>query len=455
VGGCGYPNTGLYIRDLGAKWGSIEIGGGQHPWASKIDQNRRIDGIDGTRLEDRRAQARIMSKVLHSINVGMSFLWIVASLSTASAQVNALQHLAATHLGSDQGVFVEAEDGTVLVAQQETRPVHPASVTKVATTLALLERLGPNHRFETRFASGRPHEGGSLDGDLVVESSGDPFFVFENAFLVLRELHARGLHEVSGNLTVQGPWMFNWQADPAGHRLKRTLEGLDGAEAWAAIGEPRSRLREVAVRFLAEAAQRPSGSVLVVHRSPPLLTIVKALNGYSNNVFHPLSDRIGGPKAVETIVREHLPADWQSEVTITNAAGAGETNRLSPRAAVAILVELRKLLRGQGKDLPSVLPVNGLDSGTLEKRLYDANYRARIVGKTGTFGSVGATALVGVLRTPKYGPVAFAVLNSWVPVAEARARQDAFLRALIDALEAQPWVDEADDRPIHAEARVD
>jgi D-alanyl-D-alanine carboxypeptidase/D-alanyl-D-alanine-endopeptidase (penicillin-binding protein 4) len=397
----------------------------------------------------------VSGNVWHATIVGFCFICIGLILpNTATAQVSELQHFAATYFGADQGVFVQAEDGTILVAQQESRPVHPASVTKVATTLALFENLGHDYRFETRFLGAGPVIGGSLDGDLVVRATGDPFFVFENTFLMLRELHARGLREVRGDIRVEGPLIFNWKADPTGQRLKRALQGLDGSEAWAAIGEPASRLKEVALRFAAGRSQLTSSKVLIENRSPPLTTIIKALNGYSNNVFHLLSDSIGGPQAVEAIVRKHLPPALYSEITIANAAGAGELNLLSPRAAVAILWELRKQLRAHGKDLPSVLPVNGLDAGTLRKRLGEGHYRGCIVGKTGTFGSVGATALVGVLRTGKYGHVAFAVLNSWLPVPEARRRQDDFLRALIDATEAKPWDYVPEEKPIFAEARI-
>jgi D-alanyl-D-alanine carboxypeptidase/D-alanyl-D-alanine-endopeptidase (penicillin-binding protein 4) len=149
-----------------------------------------------------------------------------------------------------------------------------------------------------------------------------------------------------------------------------------------------------------------------------------------------------------------VAAALQSEITITNGAGAGDTNRLSPRAAVALLWELRKELRAHGKDLTSALPVNGLDVGTLQHRLSEDRYRARIVGKTGTFGSVGASALVGVLHTAKYGDVAFAVLNSGVPVPEARRRQDEFLRALIDATDAKPWDYVPGGKPIFSQATV-
>jgi D-alanyl-D-alanine carboxypeptidase/D-alanyl-D-alanine-endopeptidase (penicillin-binding protein 4) len=249
--------------------------------------------------------------------------------------------------------------------------------------------------------------------------------------------------------------IFNWKADPMGLRLKRALQGLEGEEAWAAIDEPSLPLKEAALVFAAGPSQQPAANILMRNRSPPLIAIIKALNGYSNNVFHLLSDRIGGPAAVEAAMRKHLPPALHSEITITNAAGAGESNRLSPRAAVAILWELRKQLRAQGKDLPNALPVNGLDTGTLKQRLSEHPYRGRIVGKTGTFGSVGATALAGVLRTDKYGDVAFAILNSGLPVPEARRRQDVFLRALIDAAKAEAWDYVAKEKPIFTQAIVD
>jgi D-alanyl-D-alanine carboxypeptidase/D-alanyl-D-alanine-endopeptidase (penicillin-binding protein 4) len=324
----------------------------------------------------------------------------------------------------------------------------------VATSLALLEKLGHGYQFATQFVAGGPVTDGSLKGDLVVRASGDPTFVFENAFLMLRELHAKGLRQVKGDLKLEGPLIFNWKADAMGLRLKRALQGLDGDAAWAGIGKTSSPAGKVSLQFAAGKPEPAAEKALIENRSPPLIAIVKALNGYSNNVFHLLSDRIGGPQEVEALARKHVPTALQSEITITNAAGAGESNRLSPRAAVAILWALRKELRAHGKDLPDVLPVNGLDAGTLKHRLIEAAHRGCVVGKTGTFGSVGASALVGVLHTAKYGDVAFAVLNSWVPVAEARRRQDKFLRALLDATAAKPWDYAPDERPIFTKATI-
>jgi D-alanyl-D-alanine carboxypeptidase len=378
-----------------------------------------------------------------------------AHCRTATAQVNELEQLATSIFDSDQGVFVQAEDGTVLVAQQEFRPVHPASVTKIATSLALLEQLGPDYRFETQFLASGPIVESRLAGDLVVRASGDPSFVFENAFVILNQLHSWGLREVMGDIRVEGPLVFNWKADPIGLRLKRALQGLDGTEAWTMLAKSSVPLRDVALRFAADRSEKSSSKFLIRNRSPPLITIIKALNGYSNNVFHLFSDRVGGPARVEALVRSHLPSTMRSEITITNAAGGGELNRLSPRAAVALLWAVRKQLRSLGKDLPSILPVNGLDVGTLKHRLAEVPYRGCIVGKTGTFGSVGASALVGLLHTSKYGDVAFAVLNKGLLVPEARRRQDLFLRGLIDASGAKPWDYVSEEEPIYNKAIVD
>lgn len=376
----------------------------------------------------------------------------LAALARAVTTAPELQALAPL-VGPGQGVYAQAEDGTVLVAQADERAVHPASVTKVATTLALLERLGLGHRFDTRVLARGDVADGRLHGDLVVVGGNDPYFVYESAFLVLRRLRALGLASVDGGLAARGPLLFNWKPDPQATRIETALRGADGGEAWIAVGGNQP-LASAALRF--GRARSPGAGdehQLAVHRSPPLLAVAKTLNGYSNNVFHYASESIGGPHAVEAIARAHVPPAWRDEIVIDNGAGGGSTNRLSPRAAVALVVALGRLLAEQGHTLVDVLPVSGVDPGTLQKRLLD---RPRyVVGKTGTFGSEGASALAGSLRTRRWGTVTFAVLNHGVAVPAARARQDAFVRALIEATDAAPWDYATPARSAYLEAIVE
>lgn len=348
------------------------------------------------------------------------------------------QALARDVVGAGQGVLVVAEDGTVLASEAADRAVHPASVTKVATSLALLQKLGPEHRFETRVLAGGPVDAGTLHGDLVVEGGGDPFLVDEGAALILRRLHALGVRHVDGRLAVRGPLLFDWQRDPEGTQLARALAGKIASWPTTPDWPP---LADAALAFRGGKGTRSgSPAALVDYRSPPLLAIVKALNGYSNNVFHFASDAIGGPPAVEAAARAAVPAELRSEILVTNGAGGGTENRISPRAAVALLGALRRELARYGRDVTAVLPVSGIDPGTLRERLLAAPAgRGIVVGKTGTYGSEGASALAGILRTERYGLVTFAILNRGVPVPEARRRQDELVTKLAAALGAKPW----------------
>jgi D-alanyl-D-alanine carboxypeptidase/D-alanyl-D-alanine-endopeptidase (penicillin-binding protein 4) len=378
--------------------------------------------------------------------------FVLAMAVRAESAEPPLQALAIEHVGPDQGVFVDAEDGSVLASVVADRAVHPASVTKVATSLALLERLGPAHRFETRVGSTGTLRDGRLQGDLIVHGGNDPFFVYESAFLVLRELHERGIRRIGGRLRITGSFLLNWQPDPTGSRLGAALRGRTGAAAWTPVSHG-LLLERAALRFddanLAGGDEQP----LVTHRSPPLLHVVKALNGFSNNVFHYASDTIGGPHAVQAIAREHVPPELRDGIIIDNGAGGGSTNRLSPRAAVVILRALDRYTKSIGHGLVDVMPVSGVDPGTLRERLLDR--RRYVVGKTGTFGSVGACALVGLVRSRKLGTVAFAVLNHNVPVPEARKRQDTFVRALLEAVDAEPWPYDTPTKPTYTLAAVD
>ena len=389
---------------------------------------------------------------------------MVAAALAAADTPPALTTLARTILGAGQGVYVEAADGSILVAQAASQAVHPASVSKVPTTLALLRRFGPDHRFTTTFAArGLVHDG-LLDGDLLVESDGDPYFVDENALLVAQRLNELGIRRVSGTLRPRGALTFNWQSDSEALRLRQALSGMAPVAAWQAVhalglGHAASSASLVpsppALQFSgAASATMEFTRPLVVHRSQPLLSLAKALNDYSNNIFKPLADAAGGAAAVESLARSAVPAAMRAEITLGDGAGTDARNRLSPRAAVKLLRALEIELAGTGHTLVDILPVAGIDEGTLRDRLNAPEETGRIVGKTGTFGDYGASALVGAIPTSDRGTVYFAILNHGVPVPEARRRQNHFLHELLASVHSVPWAYTRDPRPAIARAEV-
>jgi serine-type D-Ala-D-Ala carboxypeptidase/endopeptidase (penicillin-binding protein 4) len=398
-----------------------------------------------------------------------------AASSAYGAQLDGLEAEATSILGVGQGVYVETADGTVLLAEAAEVAVHPASVSKVPTTLALLRKLGPGHRFTTTFASSGRIRGGTLHGDLLVESDGDPAFVDEDALLVVDRLHQSGIRRVAGSLRVRGPFTFDWQDDGDGSRLRQALSGRISPRALMTVRAmqlenpnvpaPRS-LRAGIIQFTAPVAELAEGPTtaggtgplearpLVVHRSQPLLSLAKGLNDYSNNIFAPLADQAGGAQAVETLARSVVPEAMRPEITLGDGAGADPRNRLSPRAAVRLLRALDQELASTGHHLFDILPVAGIDAGTLHDRLNGPAEVGRVVGKTGTFGSYGASALVGAITTSDHGIVYFAILNHDVPVPEARRRQDQFVRNLLAHLHSLAWNYQVDPRPAVARVEV-
>ncbi len=390
----------------------------------------------------------------------------LASQTANSAQPLTLAAEAKLILGADQGVYIETSDGKSLLAQQAQKPVHPASVSKVPTTLALLRKLGPDYRFVTTFSARAPVANGTLQGDLLVESNGDPAFVDENALLVADHLRDSGITQVAGNLRLHGAITFNWEGDEDGARLRRALTGIVSPAALAAVrafelentsGPAPARLLPTGLKFIGgeDSTAAPSAArTLLIHRSQPLLPLAKSLNDYSNNIFKPLADAAGGASAVQALARSAVPAAMQSEITLGDGAGTDPINRLSPRAAVKLLRALEDELKKSGHALFDILPVSGIDAGTLRRRLDGPDEVGRIVGKTGTYGDYGASALVGAIPTTNMGTVYFAILNHGVPVPEARRRQDRFVRALLTHLESVPWNYRPDIRPAIARAEI-
>lgn len=384
-------------------------------------------------------------------------LAVAALTGAAPARATDLAAEARRLVGAGQGVHVETEAGRVLVSEAGARAVHPASVSKIPTTLALLRKLGPDYRFETRFFADGPVADGLLSGPLVVEGRGDPYFVDENALLVVEALRRAGVRQVKGELLVEGRLLFNWKADGLSARIRRALDGGTPPAAWQAVRARVASAGAVAPRleFLRPPlAGHGAPALLATHRSQPLRFMLKALNGYSNNIFAPFAEAAGGIADVERVVRRDLPADWRGELVLGDGAGAHPRNRMSPRATVRILRSLSGELAPHSLDLADVMPVAGVDEGTLKKRLDRPGERGVVVAKTGTYGDYGACALAGALRTKQHGVVYFAILNRGVPIEEGRRRQDAFLRALMKALGAEPWPYRRDDAPAFSRAEI-
>ncbi|WP_237763308.1 D-alanyl-D-alanine carboxypeptidase/D-alanyl-D-alanine-endopeptidase [Thiobacillus denitrificans] len=80
--------------------------------------------------------------------------------------------------------------------------LNPASVMKLVTSFAALNQLGPGYVWTTDVWANGTVEDGVLHGDLVIKGHGDPTLTLERMWLLQRELRARGVRHIRGNLVL-------------------------------------------------------------------------------------------------------------------------------------------------------------------------------------------------------------------------------------------------------------
>ncbi|WP_407316189.1 D-alanyl-D-alanine carboxypeptidase/D-alanyl-D-alanine-endopeptidase [Pseudomonas sp. nanlin1] len=80
--------------------------------------------------------------------------------------------------------------------------VNPASTMKLITTYAALEMLGPTYQWKTEFFTDGTLSDGILHGNLYLKGGGDPKLNMEKLWLLMRDLRANGVRQVTGDLVL-------------------------------------------------------------------------------------------------------------------------------------------------------------------------------------------------------------------------------------------------------------
>ena len=99
-------------------------------------------------------------------------------------------------------VLIEADTGHTVLAARQHLPQNPASLMKLLTTAAALDRLGPAFSWATPVWLNGPVQGGVLEGSLHIKGSGDPKLVLERVWLLLRRVQQLGVREIRGDIVL-------------------------------------------------------------------------------------------------------------------------------------------------------------------------------------------------------------------------------------------------------------
>lgn len=124
----------------------------------------------------------------------------------------------------------EVTDGKVLASANTALAYSPASTMKLLTTDAALELLGPTFTWKTQAYASGPQSGDILQGDLIIKGNGDPKLVVENFWLFLRQIRAKGIREIRGNVVLDRSAFAEEVYDPSkfdGDAMKPYNAGVD------------------------------------------------------------------------------------------------------------------------------------------------------------------------------------------------------------------------------------
>tara|TARA_R110000787_G_scaffold274979_1_gene383215 strand:- start:58500 stop:59864 length:1365 start_codon:yes stop_codon:yes gene_type:complete len=93
---------------------------------------------------------------------------------------------------------IDADTGAVLASQNADAAFPPASTAKLATMIAALGILGPEHRFRTKLLARGTLKGSVLSGDIVLQGDGDPLFSANDLRALAVRLADIGIKRVDG-----------------------------------------------------------------------------------------------------------------------------------------------------------------------------------------------------------------------------------------------------------------
>jgi D-alanyl-D-alanine carboxypeptidase/D-alanyl-D-alanine-endopeptidase (penicillin-binding protein 4) len=104
-----------------------------------------------------------------------------------------------------------------LLRHNARQAMNPASTMKLVTTYAALELLGPAYTWKTEVLTDAPTPNGQseLSGNVYLRGSGDPRLAQEQFWLLLRQLRARGVATITGDLVLDRSAFALAPHDPA------------------------------------------------------------------------------------------------------------------------------------------------------------------------------------------------------------------------------------------------
>lgn len=140
-----------------------------------------------------------------STSLGLAITLFVAIGAPAWALPDSVAALMRTHGLSESALSVvirRVGEKKSAISHNPSVMRNPASTMKVVTTAAALQLLGPQFQWRTDALTNGRVVGNTLEGDLILRGSGDPWLVIERFWLLAKKLRDAGIAHIRGDLVI-------------------------------------------------------------------------------------------------------------------------------------------------------------------------------------------------------------------------------------------------------------
>jgi D-alanyl-D-alanine carboxypeptidase/D-alanyl-D-alanine-endopeptidase (penicillin-binding protein 4) len=126
---------------------------------------------------------------------------------------------------------IDLQKNELIYGLNENKDLTPASITKIVTAAAVLQKIGAGTKLQTGLYSAAPVKDGVLKGDLLLKGGGDSGFVSESMWFLVNELMRTGIKKVEGDVLVDDTDFDSVRADPSRdpERVDRAYDAPVGA----------------------------------------------------------------------------------------------------------------------------------------------------------------------------------------------------------------------------------
>jgi serine-type D-Ala-D-Ala carboxypeptidase/endopeptidase (penicillin-binding protein 4) len=344
--------------------------------------------------------------------------------------------------GPNSGMLVfDLSDGTELYGAHPGYGRPPASIEKLWTTTAVLDRLGADFRLDTTVLGAGHLSGGVWHGNLYLRGGGDPTFgdsTFNHVWNagygptpneLIAQLRRRGIRRVTGHVFGdeslfdhrRGALITDYKADTPdlGGQLSAltydhgTVMPHDDPATFAAH-QFVSTMQAMGVQGVAgrhDGTAPLDAQILATVASPPMSVMLRQMNVPSDDLFaelfaKQLGVRFGTGGTIASgarVIGETIASRYGLDPTILDGSGLGRQDRSSPKQIVQLLTALWHTRLGD--QLAATLPTVGVN-GTVQSIGLKTAAARHCIAKTGSLDDV--TNLAGYCSARGGQQLAFA-----------------------------------------------